>query len=76
MQKKKKIEENKRMRRTRDHFKKIRDTKEIFHAKMGTIKDRNSVNLTEVEEIKKRWQQYTEQLYKKKVLMIQINTMV
>ena len=74
--KKKKIEENKRMRRTRDHFKKIRDTKEIFHAKMGTIKDRNSVNLTEVEEIKKRWQQYTEQLYKKKVLMIQINTMV
>ena len=74
--KKKKIEENKRMGRTRDHFKKIRDTKEIFHAKMGTIKDRNSVNLTEVEEIKKRWQQYTEQLYKKKVLMIQINTMV
>ena len=66
MQKKKKIEENNRMGKTRDHFKKIRDTKEIFHAKMGTIKDRNSVNLTEVEEIKKRWQQYTEQLYKKR----------
>ena len=64
--KKKKIEENNRMGKTRDHFKKIRDTKEIFHAKMGTIKDRNSVNLTEVEEIKKRWQQYTEQLYKKR----------
>ena len=54
------------MGNTRNLFKKIRDTKEIFHAKMGTIKDRNSVNLTEVEEIKKRWQQYTEQLYKKR----------
>ena len=53
------------MRKTRDHFKKIRDTKGIFHAKMGTIKDRNSKDLTEAEEIKKRWQEYTEELYKK-----------
>ena len=66
MQKKEKIEENSRMGKTRDHFKKIRDTKEIFYAKMGSIKDRNSVNLTEIEEIKKSWQQYTEQLYKKR----------
>ena len=61
----KEIEENNRMRKTRDHFKKIRDTKGIFHAKMGTIKDRNSKDLTEAEEIKKRWQEYTEELYKK-----------
>ena len=54
------------MGKTRDLFKKIRDAKGTFHAKMGTIKDRNSVNLTEVEEIKKRWQQYTEQLYTKR----------
>ena len=58
------IEENNRMGRTRDLFKKIRDTKGTFHAKMGTIKDRNAVHLTEAEDIKNRWQQYTE-LYKK-----------
>ena len=63
---KKKIEANNRMGKTRDHFKEIRDTKEIFHAKMGTIKDRNNVNLTEVKQIKKRWQQYTEEPYKKR----------
>ena len=60
----KEIEENNRMGKTRDLFKKIRDTKGTFHAKMGTIKDRNGMNLTEAEEIKKRWQEYTE-LYKK-----------
>ena len=59
-----KIEENNRMGTTRDLFKKIRDTKGTFHAKMGSIKDRNGMDLTE-EEIKKRWQQYTEELYKK-----------
>ena len=53
------------MGKTRDLFKKIRDTKGIFHAKMGTIKDRNGMNLTEAEDIKKRWQEYTEELYKK-----------
>ena len=53
------------MGKTRDLFKKIRDTKGIFYAKMGTIKDRNSMDLTEAEEIKKRWQEYTEELYKK-----------
>ena len=53
------------MRKTTDNFKKIRDTKGIFHAKMSTIKDRNGMDLTEAEEIKKRWQEYTEQLYKK-----------
>ena len=61
----KEIEENNRMGKTRDLFKKIRDTKEIFHAKMGTIKDRNGMDLTETEDIKKRWQEYTEELYKK-----------
>ena len=61
----KEIEENNRMGKTRDLFKKIRDTKGIFHAKMGTIKDRNSMDLTEAEDIKKRWQKYTEELYKK-----------
>ena len=60
----KEIEENNRMVKTRDLFKKIRDSKGIFHAKMGTIKDRNGMNLTEAEDIKKRWQEYTE-LYKK-----------
>ena len=60
----KEIEEN-RMRKTRDLFKKIRDTKGIFQTKMGTIKDRNGMDLTEAEDIKKRWQEYTEQLYKK-----------
>jgi len=58
------IEENKRMGKTRDLFKKIRDTKGTFHAKMGTIKDRNGMDLTEAEDIKKRWQEYTEELYK------------
>ena len=53
------------MQKTRDHFKKIRDTKGTFHAKMGLIKDRNSMDLTEAEDIKKRWQEYTEELYKK-----------
>ena len=61
----KEIEENSRMRKTRDLFKKIKDTKGIFHAKMGTIKDRNGMDLTEAEDIKKRWQEYTEELYKK-----------
>ena len=53
------------MKRTRDLFKKIRDIKETFHVKMGSIKDRNCVDLTEAEDIKKRWQDYTEELYKK-----------
>ena len=57
-------------RKTRNLFKKIRDTKGTFHAKMGLIKDRNGIELTEAEEIKKRWQEYTEELYKKKILMI------
>ena len=56
----KEIEENNRMRKMRDLFKKIRDTKGIFHAKMGSIKDRNCMDLTEAEDIKKRWQEYTE----------------
>ena len=59
------IEENKRMGKSRDLFKKIRDTKGTFHAKMGSIKDRNGTDLTEAEDIKKRWQEYTEELYKK-----------
>ena len=61
----KEIEENNRLGKTRDLVKKIRDTKGIFHAKMGTIKDRNGMDLTEAENIKKRWQEYTEELYKK-----------
>ena len=61
----KEIEENNRMGKTRDLFKKIRDTKGIFHAKMGTIKDRNGMDLIEAEDIKKKWQEYTEELYKK-----------
>ena len=61
----KEIEENNRMGKTRDLFKKIRDTKVTFHAKMGSIKDRNGMDLTEAEDIKKRWQEYTEELYKK-----------
>jgi len=61
----KEIEENNTMGKTRDHLKKIRDTKGTFHAKMGTIKDRNGMDLTEAEDIKKRWQEYTEELYKK-----------
>ena len=59
------IEENKRMGKTGDLFKKIRDTKGTFHAKMGSIKDRNGMDLTEAEDIKKRWQEYTEELYRK-----------
>ena len=60
------IEENNRMGKTRDLFKKIGDTKGTFHAKMGSIKDRNGMDLTEAENIKKRWQEYTEVLYKKR----------
>ena len=62
----KEIEENNRMGKTRDLFKKIRDTKETYHAKMGSIKDRNGMDLTETKDIKKRWQEYTEELYKKR----------
>ena len=61
----KEIEEKNRMGKTRDLFKKIRDTKGLFHAKMGSMKERNSTDLTEAEDIKKRWQEYTEELYKK-----------
>ena len=61
----KEIEENNRMGKTRDLFKKIRDTMGTFHAKMGSKKDRNGMDLTEAEGIKKRWQEYTEELYKK-----------
>ena len=61
----KEIEENNRMAKTRDLFKMIRDSKGNFHAKMGSIKDRNSMDVTEAEDIKKRWQEYTEEMYKK-----------
>ena len=61
----KEIEENNRMGKTRDLFKKIKDIKGTFHIKMGTIKDRNGMDLTEAEDFKKRWQEYTEELYKK-----------
>ena len=71
----KEIEENNRMGKTRDVFKKIRDTKGTFHAKMGTTEDRNGMDLTEEEGIKKRWQEYTEELYKK-IFMTQIATMM
>ena len=67
----KEIEENNRMGKARDLFQKIRDTKGIFHAKMDSIKDRNCVDLTEARDIKKRWQEYTEELYKR-ILMTQI----
>ena len=70
----KEIEQNNRMGKTRDRFKNIRDTKETSHAKMGTIKNRNSMDLTEAEDIKK-WQEYTEELYKK-IFMTQIIKMV
>ena len=63
----KEIEENNRMGKTRDLFKKIRDNKGTFHAKMGSIKYRNGIDLTEAEDIKKRWQEYTEELYKKEL---------
>ena len=69
----KEIEENNRMGNTGDLFKKIRDTKGTFHAKMGSIRERNGMDLTETEDIKKRWQEYTEELYKKD---LQIITMV
>ena len=71
----KEIEENKRMGKTRDLFKKTRDTKGTFHAKMGSIKDRNGRDLTEAEDINKRCQEYTEELYKR-IFMTQIITMV
>ena len=71
----KEIEENNRMGKTRDLFRKIGDTKVTFQAKLGTIKDRNSMDQTEAEDIKKRWQDYTEKLYKK-ILMTHITTMV
>ena len=60
------MEENNRMEMTKDLFKKIRDTKGIFQAKMGTIKDRNGMDLTEAEDIKNRWQEYTQKVYKKR----------
>ena len=71
----KEIEENNRMGKTRDLLKKNRDTKGTFHAKIGSIKDRNCMDLTEAEDIKERWQEYTEELYKK-IFMTQIITMV
>ena len=71
----KEIEENNRMGKTSDLFKKIRDTKGTFHAKMGSIKDRSGMDLTEAEDIKKRWQEYTEELYKN-IFMTQIIMMV
>ena len=71
----KEIEENNRMGNTRDLFKKIRDTKGTFHAKMSTINDRNGTDITEAEDIKKRWQEYTEE-YTKKIFMTPIITMV
>ena len=71
----KEIEENNRMGKTRDLFEKIRNTEGTFHVKMGTIKDRNDMDLTETEGIKKRWQEYTEELYKK-IFMTQIAMIV
>ena len=71
----KEIEENKRMGKTRDLFKKIRDPKGTFHAKMGSIKDINGMDLTEAEDIKKRWQEYIEKLYKN-IFMTQITMIV
>ena len=62
----KEIDRNNRVGKTRDLFKKIRDTKGTFHAKMGSMKDRNGMDITEAEDIKKRWQEYTEELYKKR----------
>ena len=69
------VEENNRIGKTRDLFKKIRDTKGTFHAKMGSIKDRNGMDLTESEEIKKRWQEYTQELHIK-ILLTGLTTMV
>ena len=72
----KEIEENNRMGKTRDLFKKIRDTKGTFHGKMGSIKDRNGMDLIEAEDIKRSWQEYTGKLYKKNIFMTQITMMV
>ena len=72
----KEIEENNRMEKTRDIFKKIRDTKGAFHAKMGSIKDRNGMGLTKAEDILRRGGKNTQKNYTKKILMIQITTMV
>ena len=72
----KETEENNGMGKSRDLVKTITDTKAIFHAKMGTIKDRNVMDLTETEDIKKRWQEHTEELYKKIIFMTQIIMMV
>ena len=71
----KEIEENNRIEKTRNHFKKIRDSKETFHAKMGTIKDINGMDLTKAEDIKKRWQD-TQKSYRKKIFVIKIITKV
>ena len=71
----KETEEQNRMGKTRDLFKKIRDTKGTFHAKMGSIKDRNGMDLTEAEDIKRKWQEYTEELYQK-IFMTKISMMV
>ena len=72
----KEIEENNRMGKTRDLFKKIRDINGTFHAKMGSIKDRNGMDLTEAEDIKKRWQEHTEKNCTKRIFTTQIITMV
>ena len=72
----KEIKKNNKMGKTRDLFKAIRDTKGTFQSKMGSIKDRNGMDLTEAEDIKKRWQEYTEEPYKKKIFMSQIITML
>ena len=72
----KEIEKDNKMGKTRDIFKKIRDNKGTFHAKMGTIKDRNGMYLTEAEDIKKTWKEYTEEQKNKKILMTKITTMV
>ena len=72
----KEMEENNRMGKTRDLFKKFKNTKGTFHEKMGTIKDRNSMDLREADDIKKRWQEHTEELHKKNIFTTQVNTMV
>ena len=66
----KEIEENNRMGKTRDFFKKIRDTKGIFHAEIGSIKNRNCMNLTEAEDIKKRWEEYTKNIFTTQIIMM------
>ena len=72
----KEIEENNRMGKNRDLFKKIRDTKGTFHVKMGSIMNRNGMDLTEAQNIKKRWQEYTEELYRKDLHNLDLHTMV